>query len=134
MKGFGWNHTRIYRLLELNLRMKPKKCMVREEPAALTVPAPIIQVWSMDFMYDQLSDGRCIRLFSVIDDFNREALCIDVDFSPPSERVIRSWDQIISWRRCLNCPGVTRCDNGLEYISAALQNWVNKRGIRIEYI
>ena len=43
----------------------------------------------MDFMHDQLSDGRCIRLFNVIDDFNREALGIDVDFSLPSERGIR---------------------------------------------
>ena len=44
------------------------------------------EVWSMDFMHDQLSDGRSIRLFNVIDDFNREGLCIDVDFSLPSKR------------------------------------------------
>ena len=71
----------------------------------------------MDFMHDQLSDGRCVRLFNVIDDFNREALGIDVDFSLPAERVIRSLEQIISWR---GCPNVIRCDNGPEYISAAL--------------
>jgi putative transposase len=134
VKGFGWNHKRVYRIyraLELNLRIKPKKRMVREKPAALTVPASINQVWSMDFMHDQLSNGRCIRLFNVIDDFNREALGIDVDFSLPSERVIRSLEQIIAWR---GCPGVIRCDNGPEYISAALQNWANRCGIRIEYI
>ena len=87
VKGFGWNHKRIYRIyrtLELNLRIKPKKRMVREKPATLMMPASINQVWSMDFMHDQLSDGRCIRLFNVIDDFNREALGIDVDFSLPS--------------------------------------------------
>ena len=134
VQGFGWNHKRVYRIyrtLELNLRIKPKKRMVREKPATLKVPASINQVWSMDFMHDQLSDGRCIRLFNVMDDFNREALGIDVDFSLPSERVIRSLDQIIAWR---GCPGVIRCDNGPEYISAALQNWANRRGIRIEYI
>ena len=134
VQGFGWNHKRVYRIyrtLELNLRIKPKKRMVREKPATLKVPASINQVWSMDFMHDQLSDGRCIRLFNVIDDFNREALGIDVDFSLPSERVIRSLDQIIAWR---GCPGVIRCDNGPEYISAALQNWANRRGVRIEYI
>ncbi len=49
----------------------------------------------MDFMHDQLTDGRTFRLFNVIDDFNREALGIEVDFSLPSERVIRSLDQII---------------------------------------
>ena len=134
VKGFGWNHKRIYRIyraLELNLRIKPKKRMVREKPATLTVPESINQSWSMDFMHDQSSDGRCIRLFNVIDDFNREVLGIDVDFSLPSERAIRSLDQIISWR---GCPNVIRCDNGPEYISAALQRWANKRGIRIKYI
>ena len=112
VNGFGWNHKRIYRIyreLELNLRIKPKKRMVREKPAALTVPESINQVWSMDFMHDQLSDGRCIWLFNVIDDFNREALGIDVDFSLPSERVVRSLDQIIAWR---GSPNVIRRDNG----------------------
>jgi putative transposase len=68
-------------------------------------------------MHDQLSDGRPFRLFNVIDDFNREALGIEVDFSLPSERVIRSFDQIIEWR---GKPKVLRCDNGPEYISATL--------------
>ena len=44
---------RIYRERELNLRIEPKKRMVREKPAMLTVPAAINQVWSMDFMHDQ---------------------------------------------------------------------------------
>jgi putative transposase len=47
---------------------------VREKPEALTVPQAINQVWSMDFMHDQLEDGRTFRLFNVIDDFNREAI------------------------------------------------------------
>jgi len=51
-------------------------------------------------MHDQLQDGRSIRLFNVIDDFNREALGIEADFSLPAERVIRSLDQIITWRAC----------------------------------
>ncbi len=134
VKEKRWNHKRVYRIyreLELNLRIKPKKRMVREKPAALTVPESINQVWSMDFMHDQLSNGRCIRLFNVIDDFNREGLAIDVDFSLPSERVIRSLDQIIAWR---GAPGAIRCDNGPEYISATLQSWASKRGIKIEYI
>lgn len=114
VKGFGWNHKRVYRIyrkLELNLRIKPKKRIVHEKPATLRVPEAINQVWSMDFMHDQLSNGRGIRLFNVIDDFNLEALGIEVDFSLPSERVIRSLDQIIAWR---GCPGVIRCDNGPE--------------------
>ena len=49
----------------------------------------------MDFMHDQLEDGRSFRLLNVIDDFNREALSIEVDFSLPAERVIRTLDRVI---------------------------------------
>jgi putative transposase len=63
VKHKRWNHKRVYRIyreLELNLRIKPKKRMVREKPATLAVPESINQVWSMDFMHDQLSNGRSI--------------------------------------------------------------------------
>ena len=91
------------------------------------------EVWSMDFMYDQLSDRRSIRLFNVIDDFNREVLCIDIDidFSLSSERVIRSLNEIIEWRGILTA---IRCDNGPEYISATTAEWAKKRVIRIDFI
>ena len=49
----------------------------------------------MDFMHDQLSDGRTFRVLNVIDDYNREALGMEIDFSLPSERVIRALKQII---------------------------------------
>ena len=61
---------------------------------------------SMDFMHNKLEDGRNLRLFNVIDDFNRKALGIEVDFSLPLERVIRALKQIISWR---GKPQVTLC-------------------------
>lgn len=134
VKGLGWNHKRVYRIyreLELNLRIKPKKRLVREKPEPLVVPGSINQVWSMDFMHDQLSDGRSFRLFNVLDDFNREGLAIEVDLSLPSARVIRSLEQVIEWR---GKPRVIRCDNGPEYISGALLAWAERNGIRIEYI
>jgi putative transposase len=84
--------------------------LVREKPEALVVPVQPNLVWSMDFMHDQLSDGRSFRLLNVIDDFNREALCIEVDFSLPSERVIRALKQLIQWR---GKPLVIRSDNVL---------------------
>lgn len=134
VKGFKWNHKRIYRIyreLELNLRIKPRKRLVRAKPEALSVPEAINEVWSMDFMHDQLEDGRGFRLFNVIDDFNREALGIEIDFSLPSERVIRALKQIIAWR---GKPRVIRCDNGPENISATIQNWAKQWGIEFEYI
>ncbi len=76
VKGYRWNHKRVYRIyreLELSLRIKPKKRIVREKPNPLAVPEAINHCWSMDFMHDQLADGRSFRLFNLIDDFNREA-------------------------------------------------------------
>lgn len=134
VKGFKWNHKRVYRIyrdLELNLRIKPKKRLKREKPEALTVPSQINECWSMDFMHDQLSDGRSIRLLNVIDDFNREGLAIEIDFSLPTVRVIRTLEQIIEWR---GIPKSIRCDNGPEYISGKLVTWAEKHGIELKYI
>ena len=134
-KNFGWNHKRVYRIyraLELNLRIKPRKRLIREKPEPLTVPTEVNQVWSMDFMHDQLQDGRSFRLFNVIDDFNREALSIEIDLSlPSSARVIRTLKQIIAWR---GKPAVIRCDNGPEYVSAEVKAWSERWGIRLEFI
>ena len=134
VKGFRFNHKRVYRIyreLELNLRIKPKKRLVREKPEPLAVPESVNHTWSMDFMHDALSDGRSFRLFNVLDDFNREGLAIEADFSLPSVRVIRVLEQLIEWR---GAPKVIRCDNGPEYISGALMTWAEQRRIHLEYI
>jgi len=134
LKGFGWNHKRVYRIyceLELNLRIKPRKRLKRAKPDTLAVPEAPNQTWSMDFMADQLADGRSIRTLNILDDFNREGLGIDVDFSLPALRVVRSLDQIIEWR---GKPDRIRVDNGPEYISGTLMTWAERLGIHIEYI
>ena len=81
---------RIYRDLELNMRIKPRKRLQREQPEPLAVQEALNEVWSMDFMADQLADGRSFRTLNVLDDFNREGLAIEVDFSLPAERVVRT--------------------------------------------
>ncbi len=95
----------------------------------------------MDFMADRLgpsrrmkpfarhaADCRAFRLLNVLDDFNREGLGIEMDFSLPAERVIRSLDRIIEWR---GEPGTIRVDNGPEYISEKLMKWAEKPGVAI---
>lgn len=69
VKGYSWNHKRIYRIyceLELSLRIKPRKRIVREKPQPLSVPGAINASWSMDFIHDSLCDGRAYRPFNVI--------------------------------------------------------------------
>jgi putative transposase len=85
----------------------------------------------MDFMQDSLENGRSYRLFNIIDDFNREGLGIEVDFSLPAMRVVRTLDQIIEWR---GKPKSIRCDNGPEYISKLLADWSEKHNIKLSFI
>jgi putative transposase len=119
----------------LNLRIKPRRRIKRDKPDALSVPLEVNQVWSMDFMSDSLSDslsdGRTMRTFNVIDDYNRECLTIDVDLSLSSGRVIRALEQVIEWR---GKPAAIRCDNGPEYISHALKNWTNSHKLTLTFI
>lgn len=96
------------------MRIKPRKRLKRERPEPLMVPEAPNQTWSMDFMADQLVDGRSIRTLNVLDDFNREGLTIEVDFSLPAERVVRTLNQLIQWR---GKPDAIRVDNGSEYFS-----------------
>lgn len=134
VKGFSWNHKRVYRIyreLELNLRIKPRRRISRDRPDSLAEPTGINQVWSMDFMSDSLVNGSKLRTFNVMDDYNREGLMIDVDKSLPSARVIRALEQVIEWR---GKPAALRCDNGPEYISDQMVEWANKNKITLIYI
>ena len=134
VKGLGWNHKRVYRIyleLDHNIRIKPRKRLVREKPEALAVPQAINETWSMDFIHDQLADGRSYRLFNVIDDYSREGLGIEVDFSLLSIQAARALDQIIEWP---GKPTAIRCGNGPEYISQILADSAADQGVRLEFI
>lgn len=134
VQGHGWNHKRVYRIycqLRLNLRIKPKQRLVREKPQKLQAPSAPNTVWSMDFMHDQLSDGRSYRSLNVMDDYNRELLCAEIDIALPAQRVIRALEQVIEYK---GLPKAIRSDNGPEYISHALADWAKKRGIALWFI
>jgi putative transposase len=121
VQGHPWNHKRVYRVyceLGLNLRIKPRKRLKRNKPDALALPDAPNTTWSMDFTADRLGNGRAFQLLNVLDDFNREGLSIEVDFSLPAERVIRSLNRSIEWR---GKPETIRVDNGPEYINGKLQ-------------
>ena len=133
-QGHAWNHKRIYRvycLLKLNLRRKGKQRLPNRHPQPLCVPAIMNQTWSMDFMHDALSCGRKFRTFNVVDDFNREALAIEIDLNLPAQRVIRVLDRIALER---GYPQMLRMDNGPEFISLALAEWAENKEIKLEFI
>jgi putative transposase len=94
----------------LNLRIRPRKRLKRPKPDALVVPEAPNQTWSMDFMQDQLADGSKFQNLNALDDYNHDGLGIEVDFSLPAVRVVRSLNQIIAWR---GKPQNIRLDNVL---------------------
>ncbi len=89
---------RVCRELDLNTRIKPRKWLKREKPEPLAVPEALNEVWSMDSMADQLADSWSFRILNVLDDFKREGLAIEVEFSLLSERVVRALNQVIARR------------------------------------
>lgn len=111
-EGLVWNHKRvkrIYNLLKLNKRRKHKRRLPPRPLVGLVVPENINQTWSMDFMHDSLMSSRKIRVFNLIDDFNREALAIDVNYSYSGQTVIQSLKRVFKER---GKPKEIRCDNG----------------------
>jgi putative transposase len=133
-QGYVWNHKRIYRVyceLGLNLHRKPKKRLAPGTAQALVVPGQSNQTWSLDFMSDALSNGRTFRTLNVIDDFNREALWIEVDTSLPAERVVQVLERLLLERAA---PKQMRMDNGPELISRRLENWAKERQIELIHI
>jgi putative transposase len=133
-QGHSWNPKRIrrvYRTLALHLKRKPKKRLPARTAQPLVVPAQRNETWSLDFMSDSLSNGRTFRTLNVIDDFNREALWIEVDTSLPAERVVRVLEQLLSWR---GRPSRIRMDNGPEFISKRLESWAQEHHIELLHI
>lgn len=129
-----FNHKRVYRIyteMGLNLRRKRKKRLPARIMEPLLQPIRPNVTWSMDFMHDTLANGISFRSLNIIDDYNREALCITVDTSLPSKRVIRELDKLIAWR---GQPHKIRVDNGPEFIAEALNQWSKERNIEIKFI
>ncbi len=133
----GWkvNHKRVYRLYRLEgLGMRPKKprrhvtaCRRIERPTATAVN----ESWSMDFMSDALFNGRRIRLLTIVDNFNRESLAIEVGEHIGSDRVVEVLTRLSKQR---DLPKRVQVDNGPEFISKRLDQWAYFNRVELDFI
>ena len=117
---------RLYHEAGLKLRRRSRKRLkirVLDKPI-LTAPN---QEWSMDFVHDQLASGQRFRTLTVVDNFTRECLALEVDTSLPSLRVIRVLEQIAEHRAL---PQVIRTDNGPEFTSRRFLSWSVQKRVR----
>jgi putative transposase len=131
-QGFGKCRLyRVYKALRLNLKRRGKRRLPARIKTPLVVPAAPNEVWSVDFMADALWSGRRFRTFNVLDDFNREALRIEIDTSLPAARIIRALDELVELR---GSPRQVRMDNGPEFISEAFSRWALRHRIEPLFI
>jgi putative transposase len=122
---------RLYREEGLTLRSKPKRrrCAARNPRERIKATVPN-QAWSLDFVADQLADGRRFRALTVVDVFTREGLAIEVGQSLKGEDVVRVLSRISSQRAF---PKVLFCDNGSEFSSQAMDLWAYRSGVKIDF-
>lgn len=133
-QGHNWNRKRVlrvYRLLKMQLRSKTKKRLPKRIKEPLQQPDAPRQVWSADLMSDSLVSGRRFRIFNLIDDFNRQALCMKGNFSMPGLRVVEYLGEAIE---VYGKPLAIRVDNGPEFLSRVFVNYCEVEDIEIKYI
>lgn len=132
----GWqvNHKRVhrlYRLEGLQVRMRGrrrKRLSLNRGPAPR--PVRVDERWSMDFVHDQLIDGRSFRTLTVIDNWSRESVLLEVDLRLSGEAVARALSRVANSR---GLPRSITVDHGTEFTSKALDEWAWRNSVSLDF-
>ena len=132
-EGYAVNWKRIYRLyrdagLAVKRRRRKRAAIARRPLPPATRPN---ERWSMDFVHDRLVNGRWFRSLTIVDDFTRECLAIEVDRSLTGARVVDVLTQLAQGR---SLPRTIVVDNGPEFAGRILDAWAYRRGITLAFI
>jgi len=132
--GFTDNHKRVYRVYAeagLQLGRRKRRQKTRYRGSKLDQPAKLNELWTMDFLSDQLEDGRVFRLLVVLDVFSRRCLAIEADTSIGGQRVARVLDRIKGQH---GLPKVIGTDNGPEFRSRHMDQWAYRNKVKLHFI
>ena len=133
-EGHVVNHKRLFRLYReenLNVRRRGGRKRAIGTRSPMLLPMAPNERWSLDFVSDQLTDGRRLRILCVVDDCTRECLALVADTSLSGGRVARELDQIIAQR---GKPKMIVSDNGTEFTSNAILTWADRSRVDWHYI
>ena len=133
-EGFSDNHKRIYRVYReegLQVRARKRRKTARWRGAKPQPAQRANERWSMDFMSDQLADGRKIRVLNIVDDHTRQCLAMEVDTSLGGWRVARVLERVVAER---GHPRRIVTDNGPEFTGKALDRWAYEHRVKLEFI
>lgn len=111
-------------------RRKPRRRVAGTRPRPIP-PAAHNHIWAYDFLFDACANGQQLKCLTVVDEYTRECLAIDVAGSIRSNRVIEVLARLISVH---GTPRYLRCDNGPEFVSKAILSWIIEAGINTAHI
>lgn len=133
-EGIEMSNARAFRLwskAELQVPKKRKRKRVAASRPRPQSPAGPNQVWAYDFVFDACANKQTLKCLTVIDEWTREALCIEVASSIRASRVIDVLARLVSLR---GAPKHLRSDNGPEFVSLAVLGWLEREGIETAFI
>jgi putative transposase len=136
-EGWAVNHKRVQRIwqkegLQVPYRRKTRKSQGNSQNSCYVKKAEYKDhVWTYDFMSDQTEDGRRLKLLTMLDEFTRESLAIEVDRSIRSRDVIAVLEYLFMVR---GVPKFIRSDNGPEFIADAIKKWLKEKHVGTLYI
>lgn len=121
---------RLYRQLGLQVRIRRRKHLTQPR-VPLALPKALNQCWSLDFVSDQLANGRRFRVLNIVDNYSRECVGQLADTSISGVAVSRFLDDLAYTR---GLPEVLVSDNGTEFTSKAMFIWSQDRGVQLHFI
>lgn len=121
---------RVYREEGLAVRRRSRKRAAQARVERPAPDAPNVR-WSMDFVRDTTASGRVFRALTIVDDFTRESLGIEVDTSLPGARVVQVLERLAATR---GVPHAISVDNGPEFAGQALDTWAHACGVALQFI
>ncbi len=133
-QGLEVNHKKVYRLWKQDGLSLPRRKPHKRHGTTGNVPCAaehLNHVWTYDFVFDSLLNGRKIKFLTVVEEFSRQALCIEVDHSIRTGRVIGVLEKLFVQH---GVPRYLRSDNGPEFIAKAVKVWLQGKGVETRYI